>query len=373
MADLNRDVIERLLDASAESGLAGVLALSPENFAYLAGFAVPSQEPLRWRHAAVAVNTDGRAAVLCVDIEETTVRHRLPDVDVYVWQEFEQNAVAVMAQMLRELGMESGSIGVETDYIPARDYEELTAALPHAQLRSAERMFALLRMRKSRREVELIRELSRTIDAALATAFASVHEGSSELDLAGAAVAALFAGGVDRERGMVTASGARSHFPNVRATERQLVNGDVVRLELFGVSNGYHSGICRSGVVGRLGAEEARVWETLVDCRRIVLDLLVPGARACDIYRAYTDRFAALGYEPIRFVGHGIGVFMHEDPYLSVDDTTVIEEGMVFGIEPLLYLPGRFGLQIKDTVHVGPDGAEVLSDVMAADQLAVIS
>ena len=236
MADLNRDVIERLLDASAESGLAGVLALSPENFAYLAGFAVPSQEPLRWRHAAVAVNTDGRAAVLCVDIEETTVRHRLPDVDAYVWQEFEQNAVAVMAQMLRELGMESGSIGVETDYIPARDYEELTAALPHAQLRSAERMFALLRMRKSRREVELIRELSRTIDAALATAFASVHEGSSELDLAGAAVAALFAGGVDRARGLVTASGARSHFPNVRATERQLVNGDVVRLELFGVS-----------------------------------------------------------------------------------------------------------------------------------------
>lgn len=139
----------------------------------------------------MAVNTDGRAAVLCVDIEETTVRHRLPDVDAYVWQEFEQNAVAVMAQMLRELGMESGSIGVETDYIPARDYEELTAALPHAQLRSAERMFALLRMRKSRREVELIRELSRTIDAALATAFASVHEGSSELDLAGAAVAAL--------------------------------------------------------------------------------------------------------------------------------------------------------------------------------------
>lgn len=373
VGSVNDDVINRQIDRIQREGLAGLLAMSPENFAYLAGFAVPSQEPLRWRHAAVAVAADGTIAVMCVDMEETTVRAKLPDADIYVWQEFRYNAIDVLTTMLKDLGMAEGRLGVETDYLPAKDFQALDEALPQVTLVPCEQILARSRMIKTPREVELIRDLSRRTDAALAHAFASVGRGSTELDLAGAAVTALFANGIDRERGMVTASGDRSHFPNVRATDRKLTEGDVVRLEIFGVQQGYHSGICRSGVVGQVPADPARVWETLADCRRIVLDTLRPGVTASDVYRAYLDRFATLGYDPISFVGHGIGVHLHEEPYLGLGDDTVIEAGMVLGIEPLLYLPGHFGLQIKDTVHVTPDGAEVLSDVMDPEQLAVIA
>lgn len=372
MSQGNQDILDRLHEAAQREQLAGILTLSPENFAYAAGFAVPSQEPLRWRHAAVAVTADGRSAVLCVDMEETTVRAQLPDAEVFVWQEFEFNAIEVFARMLRELGMDRGRVATELDYLPARDYEALKLALPDLTLVPGEGLLNRLRQIKTPREVELIRQLSRTTDHALAHAFQAVHPGDTELQLSGAAVAALFAGGVDRERGMVTASGDRSHFPNVRATNRRMTDGDVIRLELFGVSKGYHSGICRSGVVGQVSQDPQRVWDVLVDCRRTVLDLMRPGVVASDVYRAYVERFATLGYDPISFVGHGIGVFMHEDPYLGANDHTVLQEGMVFGVEPLLYLPGQFGLQIKDTVHIGPDGAEVLSDVMDAEQLAVV-
>lgn len=368
----NRDVIDKMIEAVNQEGLAGIFTMSPENFAYAAGFAVPSQEPLRWRHAIVAVAADGRTAVMCVDMEETTVRAKLPDAALYVWKEFEFNAIHVLAQMLSDLGMSTGKVATELDYLPTSDYQELGRELPNLTLLPGQRLLNRLRQRKTPREVELIRDLSRRTDSALRHAFSVVHPGDTELQLSGAAVASLFENGVDRERGMVTATGDRSHFPNVRATDRRMHDGDLIRLELFGVSAGYHSGICRSGVVGAPSAEAQRVWDVLVDCRRIVLDMMRPGVIASDIYRAYVERFSELGYDPISFVGHGIGVFMHEDPYLGANDHTVLREGMVFGVEPLLYLPGQFGLQIKDTVYVGADGAQVLSDVMVADELAVV-
>lgn len=370
---LNQDVIDRQIETIQREGLAGMLAMSPENFAYLAGFPVPSQEPLRWRHAAVVIAADGATAVMCVDIEETTVRAKLPHANVYVWQEFQYNAVDVLTTMLQELGITKGRLGVETDYVPAKDFAALDEALSQVTLVPCEQLLARSRMIKTPREVELIRDLSQRTDTALAHAFSAVGPGSTELELAGAAVSGLFANGIDRERGMVTASGDRSQYPNVRASGRKMTEGDVVRLEIFGVSQGYHAGICRSGVVGQLPAEPARVWDVLVACRRVVLEALRPGTAASAVYRSYLERFAELGYEPISFVGHGIGVYLHEEPYLGLNDDTVIEAGMVFGIEPLLYLPGHFGLQIKDTVHVTPDGAEVLSDVMDAEQLAVIA
>ncbi|WP_420115106.1 M24 family metallopeptidase [Pseudactinotalea sp.] len=368
----NQDVFYRMVEAAGRDRLAGIVAMSPENVAYALGFPVPSQEPLRWRHAAVAVAADGRVAVLCVDMEETTVRSQIPGADVYVWQEFAFNAVEVFATMLRDLGMDRGQVGIELEYLPAQDFLKLRNELPSAELIPADRTLNRLRQIKTPREIELIRELSRKTDRAIAHAFASVAPGDTELQLAGAAVTSLYEQGVERERGMVTASGDRSHFPNVRATDRRLGDGDLIRLELFGVSRGYHSGICRSGVVGTPSDEAKRVWDVLVDCRRRVLEVLTPGVKAQEVYSAYIERFSVLGYAPISFVGHGIGVFLHEDPYLGADDETVIEEGMVFGVEPLLYLPGQFGLQIKDTVYVGPNGAEVLSDVMDAEELVSV-
>lgn len=368
----NQDVFDRMAEVVDRESLSGMVAISPENVAYALGFPVPSQEPLRWRHAAAAVAADGRTAVFCVDMEETTVRSKIPDADLYVWQEFRYNAIEVLATMLRDLDMAQGQVAIELDYLPAQDRDALRAALPGVSFVPAQESLNRLRQIKSPHEVELIRDLSRKTDRALQYAFSSVGAGDTELQLAGAAISALYAEGVERERGMVTATGDRSHFPNVRGTERRMGDGDLIRLELFGVTAGYHSGICRSGVVGTPSDQAKRIWDVLVDCRRRVLDILEPGVRASEVYRAYIERFSVLGYDPISFVGHGIGVFLHEEPYLGTGDETVIEEGMVFGIEPLLYLPGELGLQIKDTVYVGPGGAEVLSDVMDAEELVSI-
>lgn len=366
---INDDITVTLAPKLGESGIDGLIAISPENFAYLAGFVVPSHEPLRWRHAAVLLRADGQYSVLCVDMEETTVRAALPDSRIHVWEEFADNAMEELAVAVREAGMAGRRIGIETDYLPARDFARLQELLPGTRFVPVQHILAASRRIKTDREVDLLRRLSRATDAAISAGFERVKVGHTELDLAGHVIAALYENGVQKQRGMVCATGERSFFPNVGPTDRRLEAGDLIRFEVFGVIDGYHAGICRTAVVGEPTMEQQRVWDVLVDCRRQALAEIRPGASSASIYRNYLERFSTLGYDPISFVGHGIGVYLHENPYLGRYTDELIEQGMVLGIEPLLYLPGQFGMQIKDMVHVGHDGAEVLSDVMDAERL----
>jgi len=365
---VHRDVLEKEIAVTRESGLDALVAISPENFAYLTGFVVPSQPILRWRHAATVVTADGVTGVLSVDMEATTVRTRLPGVDVRVWEEFKGNAVAVLAELLRDLGLKAGRIGVEMDYIPARDMEQLRSRLPSVRWESAEGLFDRMRMVKSPREVDLLRRLSRITDGAIGSALGAVRAGDTELDLAAAVTGSLYAGGAEHHKLLIVATGERSRFPNVGPTDRVLSPGDLIRLEIFGVIGGYHAGVCRTAVVGEPSEEARQIYTTLVDCRRAVLEVLRPGASTRDVYRRYLEIFGTLGYDPIPFVGHGIGLQLHEAPYLGDGEDARVEAGMAFGVEPLLYGP-EFGLQIKDMVAVGAEAAEVLSDVTPVDAL----
>jgi Xaa-Pro aminopeptidase len=95
----------------------------------------------------------------------------------------------------------------------------------------------------------------------------------------------------------------------------------------------------------------------------MLLDIIKPGASTRDIYDAYLKMIAPLDMPPIAFVGHGIGLHLHEDPYLGVQNDYALEAGMVLGIEPLIYRTGYgFGLQNKDMVAVTEKGCTLLSD-----------
>ena len=187
--------------------------------------------------------------------------------------------------------------------------------------------------------------------------------------MAGELTGRIYSGGAQHFKLMIIASGERSQFPNVGPTGRALGEGDLIRMEIFGVLDGYHAGVCRTAVVGEPTAEQARIWDNLIECKRLVMDLIRPGAHARTVYRRFLEKFDELGLEPISFVGHGIGVFLHEEPYLGRYGEEVLEEGMVVAIEPLVYIPGRMGLQNKDMLLVTRDGCELLSDATDTDAL----
>lgn len=371
---MRAEIVARLRAAMGPAGLDAVVAASPENLAYVAGFVVPSQPLMRWRHAMAIVTASGEGSFVCVDMEETTVAGRADGLPVRAWGEFTDDAMTVLAEELRRLGLGAARIGVELDYLPAGDFGRLEAALPGARFAAVDAVLDAMRQRKTDEEIALLRRLSRISDKAIGDAFAAISPGNTEMDIAAALTRSVYAQGAEQFRLMIVATGERSQLPTVGPTTRVLEPGDVCRVEIFSMIGGYHAGVCRTAVVGAPPEGAERIWRNLVSCRHMLLEMIRPGAAARRIYDAFLDRFGALGLPPIAFVGHGIGLHLHEAPYLAAHETARLEPGMVLGIEPLVYRTGLgYGLQLKDMVAVGETGpADLLSDATDNDRLIVI-
>jgi Xaa-Pro aminopeptidase len=126
-------------------------------------------------------------------------------------------------------------------------------------------------------------------------------------------------------------------------------------------------------------AEE--IWKLLIEAKYQIMAMVKPGASCLEIYKAFIAKLAEKNLPPISFVGHGIGLYLHEDPYLGKTPIlgkpgldAVLEEGMVLGFEPLCYRTGHgFGMQNKDMLLVTDSGSELLSDYADTDSLIVIA
>ena len=362
------------------AGLDAMISCSPENFAYLTGFVVPSQPLIRHRHAMVTVTADGRAAMFGVDMEATTIRRREPDTPTHIWAEFTDSAMLVLAEQLKELGLASSRIGIEMDYLPAGDFARLSRALPQAAFEPCEALIARLRQIKTTEEIELLRRLSRIADRSITDALAAVIAGDSEMDIAAHMTRNIYTLGAEHFKLMIVATGERSQLPNVGPSGRRLERGDVCRVEVFSVIAGYQAGVCRTAVVQQAPPHAERIWQNLVECKYLIMDMIKPGASCRAIYEAFLRKLSELNLPPISFVGHGIGLHLHEDPYLGKTPVlgrpgsdALIEAGMVLGFEPLCYETGHgFGMQNKDMLLVTADGCELLSDYADTDRLLVV-
>jgi Xaa-Pro dipeptidase len=368
---MDQEIIGKLQSIAKARGWPSLLLLSPENVTYAIGFVVPSQVIMRWRHAVVIVPADGKPSVFCVDMEASTLQDRLPEIELFTFNEFTDQAMEVLARALKSLGLEDSTLGIERDYLSTRDMATLQKAAPTIRWESCEDDVAQARVIKTQHEIDLIRQLSYLTDDAIYAALKATRAGDTEMQVGGRLTAGLFERGADKLGVMVVASGDRSGFPNVGPSMRRLQSGDLLRTEIFGVKDGYLAGVCRTSIVGQPDAEMERVWKVLVECRHLLMERIKPGASAAAIYREFLDRFTTAGLKPINFAGHGIGVHFHEEPYIGRYGDATLQEGMVLGVEPLVYTPGR-GMQLKDIVLVTVDGCELLSNASPADDLIEI-
>lgn len=374
---MRQAIADKIRNLAAEMSLDAILTSSPENFAYLTGFVVPTQPMIRHRHAMALVTASGTAALFGVDMEASTIAERAPGLPLTVWREFQDDPMEVLADMLKGIGLAHGAIGLELDYLPAGDFARLQAYLPQARFTAAESGLARARQIKTPEEVELLHRLSRIADRAIGDAIAGVNAGDSEMDIAAILTRRLYEQGAEDFKLMIVATGPRSQLPNVGPSARILQPGDICRIEIFAVADGYQAGVCRTACVGDPPAVAREIWQVMVDCKYAILERIRPGASCLDIYRDFIARLERHGLPPISFVGHGIGLHLHEDPYLGATPLlgrpgvdAEIEADMVFGFEPLCYRTGHgFGVQNKDVLHVTDGGAQLLSDVTNTDQL----
>ena len=217
-------------------------------------------------------------------------------------------------------------------------------------------------MVKTPAEIDAIRDIGGAADRIATEVCERFGAGSTEREIANFVAERYAEAGGDGLTMLVVGSGPRSEAVNAPPTARVLERGDVLRLDIIGTKGRYHSDVARTAVVGEPTGEQQDVYDLLLGVHRRCLDALRPGALTSDVYRIYREAMDEAGLPPYHFVGHGLGITLHEDPFVNELTEIPLEEGMVLCIEPLTLLEGRFGMQIEDEVLITADGYEAFSE-----------
>lgn len=358
---LGAEILARVSRCLDEHGLDVIVATSPENVAYASSAAPPSQRTVRSRLAAAIIPGSGETEVVAVALEGPVVRAQSRLERITLYEEFVQHPVDVIAASLADRGLGDGVVGVEKTHLSAADYERLGAALSKARLVPVDDLLAELRMIKTEAEIEVIRRIGKAAERVALECCAAIGAGVSERELANLIGERYTRAGGDALTMLVVGSGERSSAVNAPPTDRVLGHGDVLRLDIIGTSGHYYSDVARTAVVGKPTDEHARVYGLLMGVHLRALEMLRPGALTTDVYRIYREAMERAGLPPYHFVGHGLGITLHEDPFVNGLRTIALQPGMVLCIEPLTLIENRFGMQIEDEVLITDDGCELLT------------
>jgi Xaa-Pro aminopeptidase len=216
-----------------------------------------------------------------------------------------------------------------------------------------------LRAVKDAEELAVLARAASAADAAFADIVLVPFAGRREADVAADLADALRRHGHRTADFTIVGSGPNGASPHHEAGERVIADGDAVVLDFGGHLDGYYSDITRTVFVGEPPQEFDRVHDVVRRAQQAAFEAVRPGVPAEEVDRAARDVIDDAGYGQwfIHRTGHGIGLELHEPPYIVAGNATKLGAGMTFSIEPGVYLPGRFGVRIEDIVAVGDDGA----------------
>lgn len=308
----------------------------------------------------LAAITAGHAAFLMPVLEAESARTQT-DLPFHVWAD-DEGPEAALARLLRETGAE-GARSLVLDETMRADHAALVQdALPGAARSFTQSTVGRLRMRKDAAEYAALKDNARIADVALEAAWAAMRPGMTEREVAGI-VGESFAAAGARPLFRIIGTGANGAYPHHQTGETRLATGDAVVMDIGAGKDGFSSDITRMAVIGSPPEGYGEIHDIVERAVTAALAAARPGARAHEIDDAARGVIAAAGYGEyfLHRTGHGMGVEVHEPPWITAASQTVLEEGMVFSIEPGIYLPGRFGLRLEDIVILRADGPEILS------------
>ncbi len=239
----------------------------------------------------------------------------------------------------------------------------LQHALPGAAFSTASPVLGRLRAIKDAHELEALRRAGRAADETFRRILELPFQGRREEEVAHDLADLLVRHGHARADFTIVASGPNAASPHHEPGGRTILPHDAVVMDFGGELGGYLSDTTRTVVVTEPPEEFEHAYAAVLEAQASAVDVVRPGLEAQEVDRAARAVIEAAGYGE-RFIhrtGHGIGLELHEPPYMVEGDDTPLEPGMTFSVEPGIYFEGRFGVRIEDIVAVTADGVERLN------------
>jgi Xaa-Pro aminopeptidase len=347
----------RLRETVRAAGLDAALVTRLVNVRYLTGFTGSNGALLVGAGGTDVLCTD----VLCTDGRyRTQARQQAPDLALVI----ERASAAALADRARKEGMRR--LGYESHDVTVDLHGTLADSAEGAELVSLGRVVEGMRAVKDDAEIALLRQACEIADRALADLLAAggVGAGRTEREIGRDLDGRMLDLGAEAPSfETIVAAGPESAVPHHRPTERVLAAGDLVKLDFGATYRGYHSDMTRTLVLGEPAGWQRALYELVAEAQRVGREALAAGADVVVVDRAARAvvEAAGHGHDFGHGLGHGVGLEIHEAPAVSPSGTGTLADLMAVTVEPGVYLEGRGGVRIEDTLVVRPGGPELLT------------
>ena len=357
------DRIEALADQLLQRGLDWV-ALNPgPSLRYLTGLSFHLME----RPVVVLVGSNRRLKVILPELELAKVADLPFEAEIHTFGDDPATWQRIYETALQDISAIPLRVGVEPTQLRFLELDLLRKALPNADFVDGSAALAELRMRKGVEELNAIRQAAIIAQNALLNTLETVKPGQSELQISAELMVQLFRAGSEAELPFapIVSTGPNTANPHASPTDRVLQEGEMLLIDWGASFGGYFSDITRTFFCGDPNDEMKQIADLVERANAAARLGGRRGMVAGEVDKLARDIITEGGYGECftHRTGHGLGMEAHEAPYIFQGNPLILEPGMVFTIEPGIYLPGKYGVRIEDDMVVEAEGLRSLTDL----------
>jgi Xaa-Pro aminopeptidase len=355
--------LAKLREALANEGLDAILITQPENCCYLSGFTGSA--------GVLLISQD--QAVLATDFRYyEQVEKQAPDFRLAkITDKFEP----LLPELVHQVGAKR--VGFESVHLTVDQHQEWQKVAEDFELVPTKELVEGIRTVKDEDELDRIRKAIALADEAFAHIVSFIEPGMAEKEVAWELEVFMRTHGAEKMAfNIIVGSGPNGAMPHATVSERMIRVGEPIVMDLGAVIEGYHSDLTRTICVGRPDDKFREIYGIVLEAQYAAEQGIKPGmiGKEADSIARKVIEEAGHGENYGHGLGHGVGLAVHEKPGVGRLSEDVLKPGMVFTVEPGIYLPGWGGVRIEDMVIMREDGVEVLTqaskDVFAQGSVA---
>ena len=366
---MTHPLLEKLYKAMDASKLDSIVINPGPTLSYLTGLSFHISE-----RPVVIFFTPGKdPAIILPDLETPKLGHTPFEMQAFPYSELPGEWPKAFEKGIQAHRIKNKSIGMEPRALRILEYLFIKQAAPEAAFTDASEALASLRITKNSDEIAKMRRATMIAQDALKACLPLIKIGMSEKELAAELTIQLLRNGSSPEIPFspIIASGPNSANQHATPTDRKLQAGDMLVIDWGAAFDGYISDLTRTFAIGEVNAEAKRIYKIVQEAAEAGRAAGKPGVPCAEVDKAARNVIEKAGYG-VYFnsrTGHGIGMEVHENPYMRGDNLQILEPGMCYTVEPGIYIPDRHGVRIEDDMVVTESGVESMSDMQREFQV----
>ena len=357
---MNLNRLERVQQQILANGLDGIVLMPGPNMVYVSDIHTHVSE----RPILLFIPADDDPAIIIPNLEAMKAKAAgIPENRIFDWTD-DEGYTGAFQQACAHLELADYLLGVEALHMRVLELELLQRYAPGLKTAHAEPIMMALRLVKDDSEIAAMERAIDVAQKAMDELRPTIKIGQTEKQIAANLTRLLLEGGADSIAfGPIVSTGPNGASPHAVPTDRQLQEGDLLVIDWGCYVDGYPSDITRTFAVGDIKPEFQRIYNAVKLSNEQGKLASGPGATGRDVDRAARDVIEEAGYGDyfIHRTGHGLGLEVHEPPFMMEGNSEPMATGNVFTVEPGIYLPGRGGVRIEDDVVITENGHRSLT------------